>query len=101
MRGCQRQPLHSDFNVNDFIGDAIKPCSVLLALQDGTTLHFAEHKGCPVTLSRGDLLVWDGDVAHAGSEYASENTRFFMYIATPSAPAPVNATYPYRGPPSS
>ena len=91
-RGCKRQAFHSDFDVNAFVDVRVKPCSVLLALEDQTTLHFLSG---PVELSRGDILIFDGDVVHAGSEYHAENTRFFMYVGIPGVSAPENETYPY------
>ena len=92
-RGCKRQAFHSDFDVNAFVGVRVKPCSVLLALEDHTTLHFVSG---PVELSRGDIMMFEGDVVHAGSEYIhADNTRFFMYVGIPGVSAPENDTYPY------
>ena len=92
-KGCKRQAYHSDFDINAFVNARIKPCSVLLALENRTKLHFCD---AAVEMSRGDLLIFEGDVVHAGSEYIhAENTRFFMYVGIPGVPAPENTTYPY------
>ena len=92
-KGCKRQAYHSDFDINAFVNARVKPCSVLLALENRTKLHFCD---AVVEMCRGDLLIFEGDVVHAGSEYIhAENTRFFMYVGIPGVPAPENTTYPY------
>ena len=55
-----------------------KPRSAILALQDGTRLTVYDSAlGCDVTVvvKPGAILLFDGDVAHAGASYAACNTR--------------------------
>jgi ectoine hydroxylase-related dioxygenase (phytanoyl-CoA dioxygenase family) len=37
----------------------------------------------PTLLNPGDLLVFDGDVSHAGASYALPNTRVHVYLDVP------------------
>jgi len=96
--GCQAQGYHFDFEANAVVrvADADKkPFSVLLALEDDTTLDLLPG-GAPLVLQRGDLLRWNGDVAHRGSAYLDkDNTRFFMYVNASGIAAPADGTYPY------
>jgi len=100
--GCRAQNYHFDFDANAVVAatraDAkpyAKPYSVLLALEDDTTLDLLPG-GAPLALRRGDLLMWHGDVAHRGAGYPDKaNTRFFMYVNARGISAPVNGTYPY------
>jgi ectoine hydroxylase-related dioxygenase (phytanoyl-CoA dioxygenase family) len=55
----------------------------MLALQSGTRLIVYDEdsrRDVSVPLGPGDVLVFDGDVAHAGAWYASVNTRVHMYL---------------------
>jgi hypothetical protein len=96
-KGCAAQkPLHFDFDANAVIGAPAKPFSVLLALEDDTTLDLPG--GVQLVLQRSDLLVFNGDLAHAGSAYpVKANTRFFMYVDAPHIVAPEDETFPYEG----
>ena len=60
-----------------------KPRGVLWALRDGTRLMLAGAEGVAieVTLSAGEVLIFDGDLVHAGAAYPHEqNTRVHMYL---------------------
>lgn len=96
--GCPAQDYHFDFEANAVVrvADADqKPFSVLLALEDDTTLDLLPG-GAPLVLRRGDLLRWNGDIAHRGSAYPDkDNFRFFMYVNAPGIAAPTDGTYPY------
>ena len=100
--GCRAQNFHFDFDANAVLRAAsadatpyAKPYSVLLALEDDTTLDLLPG-GAPLALRCGDLLMWHGDVAHRGAAYPDKaNTRFFMYVNARGISAPVNGTYPY------
>ena len=95
-QGCAAQaPYHFDFDANEVLVAAAKPFSVLLALEDGTTLDLLG--GEQLALQKGDLLRWDGDLAHRGSAYlAAANTRFFMYVNADGVEAEEgHATYHY------
>ena len=65
----------------------MKPASVILALEDGARLWVRDEDGRTereIVLRAGDVLVFDGDVAHAGAAYLSANTRVHVYLDVPS-----------------
>lgn len=89
LPGCKQQKLHWDYNPDLCEGIRRKPCSVILALEDGARLIVRDEvKGSrvPVVLSVGDVLVFDGDVAHAGAAYCAQNTRVHVYLDVPGVP---------------
>lgn len=88
--GCQRQHLHTDFDVADVTRARTKPLGVLVALQDQTALYIG---GTDVALSAGDMLVFDGDVVHAGAAFESCNTRVHFYLDSYEVPRDFNRTY--------
>ena len=83
--GCAKQRLHYDYPpdvvANLGLRGGRKPRSVLLALEEGTRLHVrhpSHNASVVVLLGPGDVIVFDGDVAHAGSGYRAENTRLHV-----------------------
>jgi hypothetical protein len=87
--GCLAQETHTDFNCAGGL-------SVIVALQDNTTLSV-----CPlnsstdvlIRLSRGDFIVFDGLLKHAGSAYTRDNLRLHMYCSLPGVQAPQDQTF--------
>lgn len=87
LPGCDRQPWHWDFNPDNLAGmsDEQMPLSCVVALQDSTRFHFKSN-GCrnedgeTVTIEAGDLLIFRGDMLHAGAAYEEENWRLHMYL---------------------
>lgn len=83
---CQNQELHWDFDpakIKRLPRGSIKPASAILALQDGAcimVMHAQLGKVVPLKLNAGDLLVFEGDVAHHGASYHSANTRAHVYL---------------------
>ena len=63
-----------------------RPCSVLIALQDhsGLKLYDGQGTGFVVELSKGDVLIFAGDMPHNGLQSRSEvvNFRLFGYFPT-------------------
>lgn len=63
-----------------------RPCSVLIALQDhsGLKLYDGQGTGFVVELSKGDVLIFAGDMPHNGLHSRSEvvNFRLFGYFPT-------------------
>ena len=60
-----------------------KPCSAILALQPGSRLYVYDtllKHDVTVLIPPGAILVFDGDVAHAGASYATPNTRVHVYL---------------------
>ena len=89
---CKTQELHWDYDP-DLVRNlrrrarrgrkVVKPASAMLALQTGTCLHVRDERRnqtVTVPIGPGDLLMFDGDVAHHGAAYASLNTRVHMYL---------------------
>jgi len=90
--GCAAQPLHTDYDGDQVRRAALKPLGVLLALQDGTKL--ALQGGHELRLRAGDLLIFDGDLVHAGAAYPdAANTRLHLYVHVPCVRPPRNVTY--------
>lgn len=91
LAGCCEQQMHTDYNATDVKRCVAKPMGVILALQDGTSLCL--HDAEDVHMSVGDVLVFDGDVVHAGAAYAEPNTRIHLYLDCPGVHRPTNVTY--------
>ena len=85
VRGAPRQSFHSDFKKHR-VFDRVKmhegslpyPVSVLLALQDGSTLTLRD--GTTVSVPRGAVVVFKGNMIHAGSEWYEEQENWRMHI---------------------
>ena len=80
---CSQQERHWDFDPDACQRARRKPCSVIAALEDGARLVvYDELKGKDerVVLQPGDVLVFDGDVAHAGAAYRKRNVRLHVYL---------------------
>ena len=105
--GCPKQPAHADVTrahmhygmrserhrrLGEHTGAPLRagdaPASALLVLEAGTSLWIypggcseeEEGEGIELHLHSGDLVVWRGDVVHAGSAYAALNLRMHAYI---------------------
>ena len=97
-----RQPAHSDApepaegRLCDLADDDM-PLSAMLAVMDGTVL-WVFPRGCGsadgdggdggdggelLSLRVGELLVWRGDLVHAGAGYAHEHFRVHAYVDPP------------------
>ena len=64
----------------------MKPCSAILGLQPGARLYVYDPALCcdvTVLVPVGHILLFDGDVAHAGACYATTNTRVHVYLDVP------------------
>jgi hypothetical protein len=62
------------------------PLACIVALQNGTRLHvwpFDTGKEEVIVLDEGDMLLFRGDLGHAGAEYDEENWRLHVYIDSP------------------
>ena len=101
--GCRKQGLHYDYSpdvvFNLGLCGGCKPRSVLLALQEGTRLFMRQpfaKASVVVVLGPGDVIVFDGDVAHAGSWYKAENTRLHVYLDVPDVERKRNETWTWK-----
>lgn len=72
LKGCKQQQWHTDYDPSDHTTGF----GLLLALEDDTRFETLEET---VRLSRGDLLIFKGDLVHAGSWYDKENIRIHAY----------------------
>ena len=80
---CTQQERHWDFDPALVQLAQKKPAGVILALQPGTRMvvyHELLGRDVLVPVPPGCMLVFDGDVAHAGAWYACPNTRVHMYL---------------------
>lgn len=106
MRGCRPQMVHCDYDPESLKGlpcDMV-PHGMLVALEDGTRLavypgsHQAEEVddlgvAVVVDLSPGDVLLFRGDLLHAGSSYTNENVRMHVYLDSAIVSRSFNATH--------
>lgn len=113
LRGCQRQAAHVDYVPDAALLDTTDetvPLLAVVALQSGTfldvwpgshrlvrrprlTRHTPHIRRETVELNAGDVIVFRGDLIHAGSEYARHNLRIHAYIDHPLVPRPPNKTW--------
>jgi len=82
---CGRQPRHTDSAPEKSLQDRPPedvPLALLYALEDGTRLKVWPFNGefCAISLKKGDMVVFRGDMAHCGFEYEVMNTRIHAYI---------------------
>lgn len=90
--GCLPQRAHTDYRKEAFCKVAVPLCC-LLALEDNTpfdtwpgAINFdssVEREHCTVILNRGDLLVFRGDLVHAGAAFGQRNVRIHAYLDVP------------------
>lgn len=90
--GCKEQRAHTDYDPKaaDFRRSATlgeHPYSAIFALEKGTSFVVYGPASTAtrrtrrlVSLERGDLLIFRGDVVHAGAAYRKPNTRVHVYI---------------------
>ena len=87
--GCAEQKAHWDYPPNEVARCGTgrvpgrKPASVIAALEDGASLVIfvgPRRKRVEVALYAGDVLVFEGDVEHAGAAYHMANTRIHVYL---------------------
>jgi hypothetical protein len=116
--GCQEQAAHSDYVPDTEFRKWIStnpPYLAILALTDGTKLNIwpgsagliimEEHRlfGKPaipkttLRLKKGELLIFRGDLVHAGSAYEEENIRLHIYLDSPKIPRVHNRTWVIHG----
>ena len=89
-KGCKKQRWHTDFDPELCTRARVMPLSVLIALQDDTRLYILAEQ---INLNKGDILVFDEDLIHAGADYSCENTRIHMYLDSKCVKREHNNTY--------
>ena len=90
QKGCQQQQFHTDYNPAHCAEARVKPLGVILAAQDGAKWVTPRET---VHLDQGDVLVFDGDVVHAGGAYENENIRCHLYLDSCDVIRTINTTY--------
>lgn len=88
--GCKRQQWHTDYKTSSIQHLRKKPLGVLVALMPGTSFDTPTRQ---YTMDTGDMIVFDGDEVHAGAAYSEENTRFHMYVESPTHFRTMDRTY--------
>ena len=86
LPGCVAQRMHWDYDPAVVRYKRRKPCSAILALSDAARLYVRDtHLDMEVTvlIPPGAILIFDGDIAHAGASYAGPNTRVHLYLDVP------------------
>lgn len=96
QENCKQQTWHTDYDVETVSNVRVKPLGVLLALQDNT--FFEEYPDKKHTLHAGDVLMFEGDVVHAGAAYERENVRVHAYVDSNEIKRLPNKTYPFLPP---
>jgi ectoine hydroxylase-related dioxygenase (phytanoyl-CoA dioxygenase family) len=113
LPGCQIQSAHTDYIPDAALletGDDSVPLLAVVSLEPATTLevwptsHRLIRRGRltrvtrkvtrhTVELASGDVIVFRGDLVHAGSPYAARNIRIHAYLDHPTVPRPPNRTW--------
>lgn len=88
--GCQKQRFHYDYNPEEIRTLRKKPQGVLIATEDNTFLDLENEK---ISLDASDMVIFDGDLMHAGSAYEKANTRLHCYLDTPTHKRQKNQTF--------
>ena len=87
--GCDKQGLHCDWDPEEVKDHAKKNkgkklLGVIVALEEGSRLMVwcqKQKREVSVELSPGEVLIFEGDVIHAGAEYRTQcNTRIHLYL---------------------
>jgi hypothetical protein len=111
--GCQRQAAHCDYVPDeDFLAttDDTVPLLCVIALEEETKLdvwprshqivrNIRAARRIPtisrktLILNMGDVVIFRGDLVHAGSSYAATNTRIHVYLDHPTVPRMRNRTW--------
>jgi hypothetical protein len=102
---CRTQrPAHTDADTEKFsMDDTVVPLSIMIALQKDTRviLYPGSHKwirnggtqqskGKLITLKRGSIIVWRGDLVHQGAPYKIPNMRLFFEAYPPGHTVELN-----------
>ena len=93
-KGCLQQGWHTDYDPTAVAQRRRKPRSAILALEAGARLWVVVNGvAVEVQLEVGDILLFDGDVVHAGAAYAKANTRLHVYLDVRGVEHEANGTF--------
>ena len=93
---CKRQKLHYDYDTDVLRKLQTKdyPHGLIVAVSDHSRFIVnGSGKNTTVHLNKGDVLVFRGDLLHAGAEYYNENIRLHAYIDSKKYTRDKNITY--------
>ncbi len=96
LPGCKQQQWHTDYDPDQIEHITHKPLGIIVALQDDT--YFCEFPNVKHHLQKGDILIFKGDVVHAGGAYSRENVRIHVYLDSIQHRRTRNKTYILRAP---
>ena len=112
--GCGDQAAHCDYVPDSILAttpDSHFPLGALVAVMPETRIHVwpGSHRLAylstnvlselpPITretvsLDPGDILVFRGDLIHAGANYSEENSRVHCFLDSPQVPRTANRTW--------
>lgn len=112
--GCGDQASHCDYVPNNQLAripDEVFPLALLVAIMPGTKIHIWKgshrlaylNRECleeaepvektTVYLNPGDVLVFRGDLVHAGAGYEDENVRVHTFLESPLYMRRRNSTF--------
>ena len=84
-KGDTQQPKHCDYNAKEIarLDDGRVPLSVLWAIEDNSKLILFGRGGTKVVLPipKGKMVVFRGDLGHAGAGYKQRNVRIHCYVS--------------------
>ena len=102
--GCPAQPPHLDYDPDLLEGVAPEdlPLGAILALEGGTKLdvyglYQARGKRLQAAIPEGAVLVFRGDLVHAGSAYDKPNVRVHAFLDSSVGACPRNMTFLVTG----
>lgn len=94
---CKRQQLHYDYDTNKLKSMYKKdyPYGLIVSVSDNSRFIIKPNnsKAKIVYLNKGDVLIFRGDLLHAGAEYYNENIRLHAYIDSKKYKREKNTTY--------
>ena len=93
---CKRQKLHIDYD-KDKLRSMKKtdyPYGIIVGVSDNSRFIVSiNNKIQTIHINKGDVIIFRGDLVHAGAEYYSENVRLHAYIDSVKYKREKNRTY--------
>jgi hypothetical protein len=93
---CPQQQLHWDYDPGMVEMVRRKPRSAILGMDKGTRLYVYDEeleREVLVPIPPGSILLFDGNVAHRGADYAALNTRIHFYLDVQRVKRAENVTW--------
>jgi len=95
---CKRQQLHYDYDLQRLrsLDDKDYPFGMLIGVQNNSRFIVYNEliqKKQTIHFNKGDIVMFRGDIRHAGAEYYSNNTRLHAYVDSMEYKREKNQTY--------